>query len=248
MPEQEKQKQILDALAAMAGGTVPSESESPSSGIPSETTVFSSTQAQTEQSPQTPAPPSQASRRPSQPRAAAPSAVPPPPPRRSTTRDETISPARPKLPQRPAAPIRPIADSSGESSDESSGEFFGKSSDQSPDDGLLDTLPDLFDDDETIAAAPDASAFAPRTSQKAAHGPIYANLFFRRTIIPILLTCGLMLPIIGIWSLLDPNSPIAAIGKGPETALIAVGIVLLGLGIVNALHVRQILAMKADQN
>jgi NADH:ubiquinone oxidoreductase subunit K len=98
------------------------------------------------------------------------------------------------------------------------------------------------EDEETIAAAPDASAFAPRASgHKPAHVAIYAKLFFRRTIIPILLTCGIMLPAIGVWSMLDHNAPLAAVGTHVEILMIVVGAILLGLGIVNALHVKHIM-------
>jgi NADH:ubiquinone oxidoreductase subunit K len=109
-------------------------------------------------------------------------------------------------------------------------------------------IDEMVEDEETIAAAPDASAFAPRISvHKHAHAAIYANLFFRRTIIPILLTCGLMLPAIGLWSMLDPNAPLAAIGSHVEILLIVVGAVLLALGIVNALHVNHILKTAAKR-
>jgi predicted RND superfamily exporter protein len=104
----------------------------------------------------------------------------------------------------------------------------------------------MVEDEETSAAAPDASAFAPRVSaQKSAHTAIYAKLSFRRTIIPILLTCGLMLPVIGLWSMLDHNAPLAAVGTGVDVLLIVVGAVLLGLGIVNALHVNHLLKIAA---
>jgi hypothetical protein len=104
----------------------------------------------------------------------------------------------------------------------------------------------IDDDEDTIAAAPDASAFAPRAHvAKPAHTAIYANLFFRRTIIPILLTCGVMLPAIGVWSMLDHNAPLAAIGTAVEVFLIVTGAILLALGVINALHVRHILEADA---
>jgi hypothetical protein len=110
-----------------------------------------------------------------------------------------------------------------------------------------DFLPDIFEDDDTIAAAPDASAFAPRVARKPAQARIYANLFYRRTIIPILLTCGVMLPSIGLWSMLDHNAPLAEIGTGVEVLLIVVGAVLFVLGMLNAFHVRHILAVAAKR-
>jgi NADH:ubiquinone oxidoreductase subunit K len=106
----------------------------------------------------------------------------------------------------------------------------------------------IDDDEDTIAAAPDASAFAPRAHvAKPVHTAIYANLFFRRTIIPIMLTCGVMLPAIGLWSMLDHNAPLAAIGTTVEIFLIVTGAVLLGLGILNAFHVKRILDTNAKR-
>ena len=110
------------------------------------------------------------------------------------------------------------------------------------------TIIEMIEDEETIAAAPDASAFAPRAHvQKPAHVSIYANLFFRRTLIPILLTCGLMLPAIGIWTMTDPNAPLAAVGKSVDLLLIVVGAILLALGLINALHVKHILNKTAQR-
>jgi hypothetical protein len=110
-------------------------------------------------------------------------------------------------------------------------------------------LGEIIEDDETIAAAPDASAFAPRThlQKKSARVSIYKNLFFRRTLIPILLTCGIMLPAIGIWTLIDKTAPLAAVGKSVDMLLIVVGAILLALGLINALHVKYILDAAAKQ-
>jgi hypothetical protein len=106
---------------------------------------------------------------------------------------------------------------------------------------LPDELPELYEDEETIAAAPDASAFARSHLHKSAQSPLYASLFYRRTIIPILLTCGVMLPAIGLWSMIDPGAPLAAIGVGVELFLIALGLLLLALGFLNAFQVKHIL-------
>jgi hypothetical protein len=114
-------------------------------------------------------------------------------------------------------------------------------------DEVPDTIPEMVEDEETIAAAPDASAFARREIRKPAHTPVYASLFFRRTMIPIMLTCGVMLPAIGLWSMIDHNAPLAAVGTGVEVMLIVIGTVLLALGILNAFHVKHVLGMSAKR-
>ena len=260
----QKKNDVAEALAAMARGAVSSETESPSGGIPSDTTVFGSAPARvtSEES-------SAGSRLFSLPEFRAPLAVPPEPPAsfgeipsadsrslRQTRPSRPDSPSTllnnlPPVPSaapppiyiplsqpgersavsRPAIPERSIEASSQQTSSETN--------------NIFDAIPEIIEDDDTIAAAPDASAFAPRASRKPAQVHLYANLFFRRTIIPILLTCGLMFPIIGIWSMIDPNAPLAAIGTGVETLLIVMGLILFLLGVVNAFHVRHVLANAA---
>jgi hypothetical protein len=110
-----------------------------------------------------------------------------------------------------------------------------------------DLIPELVEDEETIAAAPDASAFVRRHVPRPVHTPIYASLFFRRTIIPILLTCGGCLSAMGLWSMVDRDAPLAAMGVRVEIVLIAIGVMLLALGIVNALHVKHILDTAAKR-
>src|SRR5205085_11901771 len=61
--------------------------------------------------------------------------------------------------------------------------------------------------------------------------PFYARLNFRRTLIPILLTLGVALPVLGgWWFALDQDSPLRGVGLGLPTTLIAVGVILLTLG------------------
>jgi hypothetical protein len=278
LADNQKKNDVAAALAALAGGAVPSEGETPSGGIPSETTVFSPPPAQlpgvelppatsSVRGPVSPvAPRSKSTARaplpqgkPSNERARStgersadrpesggarpaqnllpkdlplPSAMPPPARIRPAGPDGPPR-ARPAMPERaaPAAAALPAAPVElPEPEPELEPEAF------------------IDDDEDTIAAAPDASAFAPRAHvAKPAHTAIYANLFFRRTIIPILLTCGVMLPALGVWSMVDHNAPLAAIGAAVEVFLIVIGAVLLGLGIVNALHVKHILKIDAKR-
>lgn len=269
----QKKNEVAEALAALAGGAVPSEGETPSGGIPSETTVFSPPAAPAPAPPPAASPPSRSQpiAKPSKSRSsnppppvvrspavrppakasaakppaarppaarsdaspnllpqnlALPSAFPPPARIRPANPDGSPGKARPAMPERSVDAPAPVPSSAPPPTQE-----------------VPDTLPELIEDEETIAAAPDASAFAPRLSApKPAHAPIYANLFLRQTIIPIMLTCGVLLASIGLWSMLDHNAPLAAVGTPVEILLIVVGLVLLGLGILNALQVKQILA------
>jgi hypothetical protein len=68
---------------------------------------------------------------------------------------------------------------------------------------------------------------------------LYRRLSFRRTIIPILLTQGVALPALAAWwFLLDQDSPLKAVGLVLPLTLLAVGIVMLGLAVLNMVQVR----------
>jgi hypothetical protein len=67
-------------------------------------------------------------------------------------------------------------------------------------------------------------------------------MFLRRTLIPIMLTAGLMLPTLGaLWFMTDTTSPFRRVGDWVPFVLIGAGVMLLLLGLVNALHVRHLL-------
>jgi hypothetical protein len=228
MVADQKKTDVAQALEAMAGGAVPSEAETPSGGIPSETTVFG--QAIPDVAPEMLGAHFPANLRQPSPQGSLRSTSPPIPP---LTRVQPADPDRRQGRIRPAMPERRLETLTPPASVE----------DNQP----ADALADIVEDDDTIAAAPDASAFAPRFTQRPAQVRIYANLFFRRTIIPILLTCGLLLTTIGLWSMSDRTAPLAAVGTGVEILLIVVGAILFALGILNAFHMRHILANTAKR-
>ena len=65
------------------------------------------------------------------------------------------------------------------------------------------------EDDETSMPAPDADVFAPR-HHAARRAAVYQTLEFRRTLIPILLTCGaLLIAFASARHLVGPDSPLA---------------------------------------
>jgi hypothetical protein len=93
--------------------------------------------------------------------------------------------------------------------------------------------------DEMLAApAPDASVFAPRrTTRDMLSDRRTRN---RRTLIPILLTCGVLMPIVGSLKWLrGVDSPFAAWSIWPPIALSACGLVLLTLAAANMIQVRK---------
>jgi len=72
---------------------------------------------------------------------------------------------------------------------------------------------------------------------------LFKRLSFRQTLIPVLLTLGVLMPIFGVLPLVMPaESPWAAISDWVAYLCIGLGVALLGLAIVNMLLVRQQLA------
>jgi hypothetical protein len=68
-------------------------------------------------------------------------------------------------------------------------------------------------------------------------------MFLRRTLIPIMLTAGVMLPALGgLWFLTDTTSPFRRAGEWVPITLMATGVMLLVTGLLNALHVKHLLA------
>jgi hypothetical protein len=94
--------------------------------------------------------------------------------------------------------------------------------------------------DDTAAPAPDPSVFAPKRATR----EIVADrqLHTKRTLIPILLTTGVLFPAVGSlkWTL-GPDSPFAAWSVVTAAALITTGAVLLALAVFNMLQVRDML-------
>jgi hypothetical protein len=96
------------------------------------------------------------------------------------------------------------------------------------------------DDDMMAAPAPDASVFAPRRSTRDLVAE--RRLRNRRTLIPILLTCGVLMPAVGALKWLrGAESPFSAWPVWAPLALIGFGIVLLSLSIANMMQVRQLM-------
>jgi len=99
------------------------------------------------------------------------------------------------------------------------------------------------DDDAVIVPAPTPDMFLPKRPAPAPARPsLLQSMFLRRTLIPIMLTAGLMLITLGaLWFMTDTTSPFRRPGEWVPFVLIAAGVMLLLLGLVNALHVRHLL-------
>ena len=135
----------------------------------------------------------------------APKPVAAPAPRPASGGVKPPRPSRPAAPTRSSAPITSAANTS--------------------------TTP-IDDDDAVIVPAPEPSVFSPRRSlPRPKPVAFYANLNFRRTIVPILLTMGVALPGCAIWwCFLDEDSPLKSAGLLFPITLAVVGVVLLAGG------------------
>jgi hypothetical protein len=102
----------------------------------------------------------------------------------------------------------------------------------------------FHDDDIALVPRPYPSVFAPRAGARpaAADGNL-RGLFFRRTMIPILLTCGTILGALGgLWFTLDIDAPLrAGAGAWVPTTLLILAAMLLALAVLNMLQVRHLL-------
>jgi hypothetical protein len=139
-------------------------------------------------------------------------------------------------PDRPAVPVIRPEEPDG-ATEPVSGQFI-----------FAPELAPVTDEDDAVAVpAPTADVFQ-RSSTGAAvpRRPNQAgtrrSLSMRRTVVPILLTNGLMLQVLGaMWFATDDDSPFRIPGIALPISLIAIGVVLLALGIANALALRHLL-------
>jgi hypothetical protein len=106
--------------------------------------------------------------------------------------------------------------------------------------GQAAPIPSNADDENLAAPAPDQSVFAPR--HRTADLLAEQRLRTQRTAIPILLTCGLLLPAIGTLKWLAPaDSVFAQWDLFMPLGLGAVGALLVAAAVINMLHVRDAL-------
>jgi hypothetical protein len=233
MPEKDKDD-LADALERLAAGEVPSAPD----GVPSEQVPLAPDKPQRPATPGgVPARPAAPMKKPSSPRAVTPPAGP-----TSHQLPKKIAPQRPAAPKpnRPAEPSLSQAPAPPRASSPPSAPATPSAAPNTPAD-IGTSLANVIDDgDAVIVPAPDPGALAHRPPRKRAKSqPLYARLSFRRTLIPILLTMGVALPGCAIWwCFLDADSPLKSISISFPITLAAVGLVLLGLGVMNMLFVK----------
>jgi hypothetical protein len=114
-----------------------------------------------------------------------------------------------------------------------------------PNDAETTDVQPVDEDDRVIVPAAPLSALGPKPHYRpAAPGvPVFRTLAFRRTAIPILLTCGgLMLAVAVLKFVVDPDSVLALLPAWTPIALAGVAVVVVSVAVLNMAQVRQQLA------
>ncbi len=145
--------------------------------------------------------------------------------------------ARPARPERPAVPTaRPMAPPNLTPPDAVAADAAANA---------------VVDDDDAVnIPAPDASVFAPRKPAASAGARAAVarrkQVTFRQTLIPVLLTTGVLAIAFGLARVaLGPDSPAAAFPAWATPTFVVAGAVLLALAVLNMLSVRSMLAADA---
>jgi hypothetical protein len=246
---------LADALARMAGGDVaPSEQTPPAPVEPAPKPVLRPAAikpvAARPMAPTPKLPAAQLPQQPAAPRAARPAAPvlgsPTPP---SPRVPRPIAPALTSTPgaakrERPSAPTIRQPTMAPTDAEADGGQSTGLTAEAAGSE-IVD------DDDSVIVPAPEASVFVPKSKTSAEVRARIAkkkNLEFRRTLIPILLTCGvMMLAFAGLRFVTGPDSMLSNLPIWIPIALVSAGFILLALAVVNMLGVKAQLDAEAKQ-
>jgi hypothetical protein len=105
----------------------------------------------------------------------------------------------------------------------------------------------IDDDDQMNIPAPDAAVFAPKPKSaaeiKAHRTAVYQSVEFRRTMIPILLTTGVLLLVFASMKfVLGADSPLSDLPMWLPVMLILTSLALLATAVLNMLSVKSSLA------
>jgi len=106
-----------------------------------------------------------------------------------------------------------------------------------------DAVAHVVEDDDTLnMPAPSAEAFAHRPASRAKKQLLARTVGFKQTMIPILLTAGVILIGVTVWSfVLGDESPLAQLAY-VAFSLLGIGIVLLAFAVVTMLQVKHQIA------
>ena len=99
--------------------------------------------------------------------------------------------------------------------------------------------------DRVNVPAPGPEVFLPRKSrsQRNARRRALESVGYRRTIVPIMLTLGVMLPTLcGLWYMLDEGSPFKKINSKLPPVLLGIGVLFLLCGILNVIQLKHLLS------
>ena len=103
-----------------------------------------------------------------------------------------------------------------------------------------------FDDDAAVAPRPDPQKLGRHLVEHTRHE---SSLRAKRTLIPILLTLGVLLPVMASLKWLSsPESAFAEWSSGLALAMLVAGLVILAAAIANMLSVKHMLAQHPSQH
>ncbi|HVT88648.1 MAG TPA: hypothetical protein VHD56_07350 [Tepidisphaeraceae bacterium] len=103
------------------------------------------------------------------------------------------------------------------------------------------------DNDLSIMPAPSPAMFVQPLTRSKSQPRLYKSSAIRLTVLPFLLTYGVVLPTLGfLWFWTEDDSPFRAAGIVLPLGLIGFGLVLLGTGILNVMHFRKVRYFSAE--
>jgi len=149
--------------------------------------------------------------------------------------------ARPQAPMRPQTPGLPQSDTAAPPSAIPSSDWL--SSPELPSSGMAEIV--TTDDDAVMVPAPAMETLGhvhtkPDATHHRAHLPTIKSVEARRTVIPVLLTCGLLLVIAATMRLVtSPDTPLRSLPPWMSWAGYALGLLLWGVALINMFSVRK---------
>ncbi len=148
--------------------------------------------------------------------------------------------ARPQAPMRPQTPGLPQSEPATQANAAPPSDWL--SSPELPSSGMAEIV--TTDDDAVMVPAPSMETLGhvhtkPATTHRA-HLPTIKSVEARRTVIPVLLTCGLLLFIAATMRLVtSPDTPLRSLPPWMSWAGYALGMLLWGVALINMFSVRK---------
>lgn len=148
--------------------------------------------------------------------------------------------ARPQAPMRPQTPGLPQSDPTAQPNVAPPSDWL--SSPELPSSGMAEIV--TTDDDAVMVPAPAMETLGhihtKPTSPHHAHLPTIKSVEARRTVIPVLLTCGSLLVIAATMRLVtSPDTPLRSLPPWMSWAGYALGVLLWGVALINMFSVRK---------